>query len=108
MGILALIARPRAAGEGEAVPGEAMSKACKCTYCGTEVGATASSCPSCGAMRLSLSPAGIAMGAYASISAGIEQIPLWGVPIALVVCGLCYTIANRRASAARRCIWLKI
>lgn len=104
---MALIARPRAVAEGEAAPGEA-AKPCHCTYCGTEVGPTASSCPSCGAMRLSLSPAGFAMGAYATISAGIEQIPIWGLPIALIACGIFYTIANRRASAARRCIWLKI
>lgn len=103
MGILALIARPRAVAEGEAAPPPG-----RCTYCGTEVSATCSSCPTCGAMRLSLSPAGFAMAGYATISAGIEQIPLYALPVALLLCGVLYAVASSRRSASRRCIWIKI
>lgn len=103
MGIMALTARPTAVAEGEAAPPPS-----RCTYCGTEVGPSVSSCPTCGAMRLSLSPAGMAMAGYATISAGIEQIPLYALPLALLLCGVLYTVAASRRNAGRRCVWVKL
>lgn len=103
MGIMALIARPTAVAEGEASPAPG-----RCTYCGTEVGPSVNSCPTCGAMRLSLSPAGMAMAGYATISAGIEQIPIWALPVALLLYGALYAVALSRQNSTRRCIWIKL